>query len=416
MVAQKKRHGNATRQYRHRDNTGRPSSRGAGGGSSSGGTPSLAAAVPEYVGRVFSDAPPGHRFNLYFEGWKTGDWTLAKEKKVASLRRVLSLADGEGLLSSFLERQNSLFNSFDRNCSLNITAISTSPFVTGMGIEHPIENGFTFLNPYGLPCLTGSGVKGVVRRAAEELALLEQDNRDWSLLDVWYLFGFDATSAYLNDPPADCPDAVRDNISTWREAYNRKKSELSTNCLLKEYIKMSLPEGELPTGKKRGDYEKNLGEFLDDIAADRLLARAIHNKGVISFWDVLPRPPENKMGIEIMTPHYSGYYQQDRTPADCGQPNPIPFLVVPAKSEFRFYLFCNQQLLPQPLCKNWRSRIEAAFHHAFDWLGFGAKTAVGYGAMRISNTTDAAQSANPPTQTDTAMAGEFYDKASDNQE
>ena len=26
--------------------------------------------------------------------------------------------------------------------------------------------------------------------------------------------------------------------------------------------------------------------------------------------------------------------------------------------------------------------IEAAFVHAFDWLGFGAKTAVGYGAMQ----------------------------------
>ncbi len=29
----------------------------------------------------------------------------------------------------------------------------------------------------------------------------------------------------------------------------------------------------------------------------------------------------------------------------------------------------------------WKTLLEAAFKHAFDWLGFGAKTAVGYGAM-----------------------------------
>src|SRR5699024_1687806 len=29
----------------------------------------------------------------------------------------------------------------------------------------------------------------------------------------------------------------------------------------------------------------------------------------------------------------------------------------------------------------WKTLIQAAFEHAFRWLGFGAKTAVGYGAM-----------------------------------
>jgi CRISPR-associated protein Cmr6 len=29
----------------------------------------------------------------------------------------------------------------------------------------------------------------------------------------------------------------------------------------------------------------------------------------------------------------------------------------------------------------WRSLVDAAFRHAFSWLGFGAKTAVGYGAF-----------------------------------
>jgi CRISPR-associated protein Cmr6 len=31
----------------------------------------------------------------------------------------------------------------------------------------------------------------------------------------------------------------------------------------------------------------------------------------------------------------------------------------------------------------WQALLNAALTHAFDWLGFGAKTAVGYGAMQI---------------------------------
>jgi len=47
---------------------------------------------------------------------------------------------------------------------------------------------------------------------------------------------------------------------------------------------------------------------------------------------------------------------------------------------------CNRLFLSQiarALAENdcWKPLVQAAFMHAFDWLGFGAKTAVGYGAM-----------------------------------
>ena len=32
----------------------------------------------------------------------------------------------------------------------------------------------------------------------------------------------------------------------------------------------------------------------------------------------------------------------------------------------------------------WQTLLTAAFEHAFEWLGFGAKTAVGYGAMQVN--------------------------------
>jgi CRISPR-associated protein Cmr6 len=82
-----------------------------------------------------------------------------------------------------------------------------------------------------------------------------------------------------------------------------------------------------------------------------------------------------------MTPHYGEYYQGKSTPHDSGQPNPISFLVVPVGSEFSFNLTCDTSRLPEPLRATWRDVVRNAFAHAFDWLGFGAKTAVGYGAL-----------------------------------
>jgi CRISPR-associated protein Cmr6 len=80
-----------------------------------------------------------------------------------------------------------------------------------------------------------------------------------------------------------------------------------------------------------------------------------------------------------MTPHYGDYYQGNVTPHDSGQPNPILFLTVPPDSSFEFFVQCDFAALPESLRNSWQTLLEAAFQHAFDWLGFGAKTAVGYG-------------------------------------
>jgi len=174
-------------------------------------------------------------------------------------------------------------------------------------MEHPLENGFAFLNPYGLAYLPGSSIKGVLRRAAEELAgeLIETDCMGWTQDAITTLFGL--------------------------ESEDRQKE---------------------------------------------------HTRGILTFWDVLPKPARNSMSMEVMTPHYGGYYQGESTPHDSGQPIPIVFLVVPEGAEFSFHLTCDIHRLPEPLSATWQDLVRHAFTHAFDWLGFGAKTAVGYGAMK----------------------------------
>jgi len=85
--------------------------------------------------------------------------------------------------------------------------------------------------------------------------------------------------------------------------------------------------------------------------------------------------------VEIMTPHYGKYYQGEEPPHDSGAPIPVSFLAVPAKSNFDFHVVCHAARLPAALQTQWRGLLDGAFKHAFEWVGFGAKTSVGYGAM-----------------------------------
>lgn len=228
------------------------------------------AAVPHYLGQDFSTAPPGHRFGLYFPYWQFGNWEADDKQKTAALKGMIRLApDCQKQLKALRERQAALAEQYGEMV-LALEAISSAPFMTGTGIEHPLENGFAFLNPYGLPYLPGSGVKGVLRQAAEQLISEDYgDTQGWDQKAINALFG----------------------------------------------PKVAL-----------GDTE------------------TAHQRGALAFWDAIPQPAGNTLHIEVMTPHYSDYYQGASTPHDSGQPNPIPFLAIPPtaplSSTYNATLFC----------------------------------------------------------------------------
>ncbi len=59
-----------------------------------------------------------------------------------------------------------------------------------------------------------------------------------------------------------------------------------------------------------------------------------------------------------------------------------------------FHLVCDSERLRRlapDLESQWQPLLRAAFGHAFQWLGFGAKTAVGYGAMRPDEKAETAR-------------------------
>ena len=257
------------------------------------------AAVPRRIqDHGFSDCPPGHRFNLYLEVWNA-DWEVDRKEgiKAEAARKACAMPQSaKDLLAGMHSRQVGLARALGEAHCCVIEAETTAPFATGLGLEHPIENGFAFMSPYGLPYLAGSGVKGVLRRAAEELKV--ESNQ----IDA--LFG---------------PEDVE-----------------------------------------------------------------VAHRGALTCWDVFPRC-ESGMTVEIMTPHFSDYYQGKETPHDAGSPNPIPFLAVPAGTKLDFVLTFEAALVPmaqRAALSDWQALVRRIVAHAFNWLGFGAKTAVGYGAMR----------------------------------
>lgn len=279
------------------------------------------AAVPNYLGQDFSQASPGLRFGTCLRLWEP-DWTIAKSSKYAASRSAAELKPEDAKrMRAIHQRQAELATPLRLSGHLlTLDAETVAPFTTGLGNEHPLENGFAFLNPYGLPYLPGSGVKGVLRQAARELAGHEwgDDHKGWTEAAITHLFGLES-----------------------------------------------------------GDGDKK------------------HQRGALMFWDVLPQLAGDSLQVDVMTPHQGHYYQRrsdaksgaSTSPHDSGQPTPINFLTVPPGSAFTFHVQCDLPFLRRlapGLAEggHWQTLVQAAFAHAFAWLGFGAKTAVGYGAMR----------------------------------
>lgn len=309
--------------------------------------PQRMAAVPAYIpsnsATAFADAAPGHKFLGYlrntqgaggeaFAAYK-GKAKVARhvpngpEKRAANdrlkqefdgvLNEVCGLpASSKAQIQAIRTRQQALHTHHGAS-GYRISTTSTAPFATGLGNEHPIENGFAFLTPYGLPYLAGSGVKGILRRAMQEL-----------LEDGTEGFSDDAINALFGPETVNKPEDAR--------------------------------------------------------------------RGALDFWDVFPNPAGGRLVVEIMTPHFGKYYQGNDTPHDSGQPVPVSFLAVPAKSDFDFHVVCHPSRLPAHLQSQWRGLLDHAFAHAFEWVGFGAKTSVGYGAMQPATAAQPAGKAGNP--------------------
>lgn len=218
-------------------------------------------------------------------------------------------------IKHLLERQRKLCDALGGKTT---TMQTQGNFVTGTGLSHPVENGFTFHPTLGMPYLPSSGVKGLLR--------------GW--VEIWM----------------DMPDSERHaRMTRWFGKANG--GDDSTN----------------------NDSEEGAGCFI--------------------FFDALPSKPVN-LGCDVMTPHMgkwyekgSGYTARDEAttaPADWHSPNPIPFMVVKAATDFNFMIAPRTSGKTQADAQTLADLPTAmqALKDALEWLGAGAKTAAGYGRMQ----------------------------------
>ncbi|MGI9211319.1 MAG: type III-B CRISPR module RAMP protein Cmr6, partial [Methylococcaceae bacterium] len=107
--------------------------------------------------------------------------------------------------------------------------------------------------------------------------------------------------------------------------------------------------------------------------------------GRLIFFDALP-VKEVTLAQDVMTPHYGDWYEQggeignanvehNKVPADWHDPVPVPFLVVKEAS----WLFAIAPRKPEDQAEAKNAMVQ--LKQALEWLGAGAKTAVGYGRM-----------------------------------
>lgn len=355
--------------------------------------PQRVAATPNFIPHDLRDAAPGHRYQLYLQHWQGQNGTAfapykkamaqGKDEKAEHVKQSNAVlkdlcplpASSLNVLKGILARQQAAIGQYGE-FGYRISTTSTAPFATGLGNEHPIENGFSFLTPYGLPYLAGSGVKGILRRAAEELALENetQGTGGWTWLAIWFLFGFEGGDK----------GSVWDESSQLGMAFLRDVKSMADSPEIYALIRR-LFDKDRKAGTRFLDVESRGAElFLQACIADKRLRGGLQNRGALDFWDVFPKPFADKLVVEIMTPHFGTYYQGNSTPHDSGAPIPVSFLAVPAKSDFDFHVVCHPTRLPESLQNTWRDLLQKAFDHAFAWVGFGAKTSVGYGAMKAA--------------------------------
>lgn len=109
-------------------------------------------------------------------------------------------------------------------------------------------------------------------------------------------------------------------------------------------------------------------------------------RGQLVFLDSYPvNIPELK--IDIMNPHFSKYYSgENKQPIETELPVPIKFLAVKEATTFVFRCYF-LPLEDSKYCDNTFEEkdniaIEKMFDTAFDKLGFGGKTSIGYGRFK----------------------------------
>ncbi|MDD2360671.1 MAG: type III-B CRISPR module RAMP protein Cmr6 [Syntrophaceticus schinkii] len=119
----------------------------------------------EAQGMIKTSRAADANFGLWYDKfcfyWDGNKWTLGENKK-----DWIATVTGRNICGQVQQIKDAVVRYIDliRAYGGQVRAYRTvSRFVTGLGREHPVENGFTWHHTLGTPYLPGSSVKGVLR-------------------------------------------------------------------------------------------------------------------------------------------------------------------------------------------------------------------------------------------------------------
>jgi len=133
-----------------------------------------------YMGKkkVPDSAHAGLWYDRFFNCYNK-NWTVPKDEKgkLGWINTVTKEKVGDdGQLKAFCRRQQTLL---EASGGQSLVMRTDWHFVTGMGNNHPVENGFAWHHTLGVPYLTGAAVKGMVRAWCEVWEEDDIDIKEW---------------------------------------------------------------------------------------------------------------------------------------------------------------------------------------------------------------------------------------------
>lgn len=140
------------------------------------------------------------------------------------------------------------------------------------------------------------------------------------------------------------------------------------------YIPASTIKGVLRTAYAVSIADENGIAIVDDAELDKIFGGE-NNSSKIVFLDAYPEKIPT-IQSDIMNPHFNKYYNgENKVPLENEKPVPIKFLSVKPGCNFVFRYIIKDNSITETDVDSW-------FQTAFEKIGFGGKTAIGYGRFK----------------------------------
>lgn len=289
----------------------------------------------------------------------------------------------------------------------NISIYTTYPgFITGTGMTHGIKDedddfsiGSYFDHTAGIPVLTGSSVKGVLRSVFPTLKVKQNDGK--------YIFSYSdkqGGGTEINKVKAMWIYALLEELN---------KTNFNSTKFLNEHTNpIEIPKAENKEQEILEDIYKITMEIFEGVKdykantpKDKFLS--IYNRDI--FNDAFPKESfhtdKRFMGIDYITPHYRDHeksYEENMLL----NPIPLPFLKVLPNIAFQFNFDLKDSKVYPALEA---AKKELLFKKILLTIGVGAKTNVGYGQFSLNSSNNNSLN-NIDNDTDTTIEGDVYNE------